>query len=37
MVTLAAPLGKVDVYVGSRHEEAWIGVDLATEVEVECN
>jgi hypothetical protein len=35
-VTLAAPLGKVDVYVGPHHEEAWIATDLMTEVEIEC-
>ena len=35
-ITMEAPLGLVHVTVGSRSEEAWIGVDVATEVEIEC-
>jgi hypothetical protein len=31
-----APLGKVEVTVGCHVEEAWIGVDLETVVEIEC-
>jgi hypothetical protein len=34
-VTLEAPLGKVDVYAGRHHEEAWVAADLTTEVEIE--
>jgi hypothetical protein len=33
-VTLEAPLGKVEVCVGSVREEAWIGLDLETVVEI---
>jgi hypothetical protein len=33
---MEAPLGKVDVHVGPRHEEAWVAVDLETEVDIEC-
>jgi hypothetical protein len=33
-VTLEAPLGKVEVIVAGRREEAWVGVDVETEVEV---
>jgi hypothetical protein len=35
-VTLEAPLGKVDVFIGPHHAEAWIATDLETEVEIEC-
>jgi len=35
-VTLEAPLEKVEVSVGPCREEAWIGVDLETEVEIAC-
>jgi hypothetical protein len=31
-----APLGKVVVSVGNRREEAWIGVDSETLVEIAC-
>jgi hypothetical protein len=31
-----APLGKVDIIIGSIREEAWVGVDLETVVEVVC-
>ena len=33
-VTLEAPLGRVEVCVGSAREEAWVGVDLETVVEI---
>jgi hypothetical protein len=33
-VTLEAPLGKVEVSVGAAREEAWVGVDLETVVEI---
>jgi hypothetical protein len=33
-VTLEAPLGRVEVCVGSIREEAWVGLDLETEVEI---
>jgi hypothetical protein len=33
-VTVEAPLGKVDVSVGPCREEAWVGVDTLTEVEI---
>jgi hypothetical protein len=35
-VLLEAPLGKVEVEVDAQHEEAWVAVDLQTEVEIEC-
>ena len=34
-VSMQAPLGKVEVSVGSRREEAWVAVDLETVVEIE--
>jgi hypothetical protein len=34
--TLEAPLGKVVVTIGSRREEAWVGVDQETVVEIQC-
>jgi hypothetical protein len=33
-VSLEAPLGMVEVCVGSAREEAWIGVDRETVVEI---
>jgi len=33
---LEAPLGKVEVRVGSVREETWIGVDCETVVEIDC-
>jgi len=33
---MEAPLGKVEVIVGTHVEEAWIGVDFETVVEIEC-
>lgn len=33
-VTLEAPLGKVEVFVGRRSEEDWVGIDTTTEVEI---
>jgi hypothetical protein len=35
-VTLDAPLGKVEIRAGRTVEEAWVGVDVETEVEVAC-
>jgi hypothetical protein len=35
-VTLNAPQGKVEVQVGDVTEEAWVGVDVETEVEIVC-
>ena len=34
--SLEAPLGKVEVYVDDQCEEAWVGVDQETLVEIEC-
>jgi hypothetical protein len=34
--TVEAPLGKVEVSIGSAREVAWIGVDQETEVVLEC-
>jgi hypothetical protein len=31
-----APLGKSTVIVGGKEEEAWVGVDQETFVEIEC-
>lgn len=36
MAALEAPLGKVEVLLGAIQEEAWIGVDSETWVEIEC-
>ncbi len=33
---MEAPLGKVEVIVASVREEAWVGVDLTTELEIIC-
>jgi hypothetical protein len=33
---MEAPLGKVEIAVGRHREEAWIGLDQQTEVEIEC-
>jgi hypothetical protein len=33
---MEAPLGKVEVTVGTHVEEAWVGVNLETVVEIEC-
>ncbi len=33
---MEAPLGKVEVSIGSACEEAWVGVDQETVVEIEC-
>jgi hypothetical protein len=35
-VSLDAPLGKVQVCVEGVTEEAWIGLDVETEVEIVC-
>jgi hypothetical protein len=34
VASVEAPLGKVEVTVGGVREEAWVGVDLETVVEV---
>ena len=36
IATLEAPLGHVEVSIDSQREEAWIGVDGETVVEIEC-
>jgi hypothetical protein len=36
MATIEAPLGKVEVTVGAAREEAWVGLDRETLVEIEC-
>ena len=35
-VALEAPLGKVEVCVGSITEETWVGLDVETVVEIDC-
>jgi hypothetical protein len=35
-VSIDAPLGQVEVRVGSAREEAWVGVDVETVVEITC-
>ena len=34
--SVEAPLGRVEVEVGPIREEAWVGVDLETVVEITC-
>lgn len=35
-VSLDAPLGRVEVCVDGVTEEAWVGLDVETEVEIVC-
>jgi hypothetical protein len=35
-VSLEAPLGKVEVSIGRFREEAWVGLDQETVVDVRC-
>jgi hypothetical protein len=36
VATVEAPLGRVEIAIGSAREVAWVAVDQETEVEMEC-